>query len=448
MRNNMLNYLKNLTQCVDARTVRASSWDQTGRNKDYWLIEEGTTATLSEMEGPGCINHIWMTSFCRKVLGPNIQDPVLGSSIAPVAEMENAEGIQWELNDPDYYRKVLIKMTWEDAERPSVLVPLGDFFCIGHGMPASFNSIPFNVSSREKEEYTYGGTASMNCYFPMPFNKKAKIEIINENERPVGIFFHIDYELYKEEMTDIAYFHALWHRECPCKGWGDNLVVNSPEVNSVSNLSGEDNYTFLDIKGKGYFVGCNLSVTHFQQTWWGEGDDMIYIDGEKVPSINGTGAEDYFNHAWGMQNQGTLYNGTILHESKVPGYQVSYRFHITDPIHFAESIRVTMEHGHANHLSDDWASTAYWYQSEIAEGIDILPASKRLPLKREMERPQSQQFQLEGEKQQAQEKRDKRMEEYLLARQKQVNINMERTQNSMKGNVELSEKVRRKYMEK
>ena len=94
------------------------------------------------------------------------------------------------------------------------------------------------------------------------------------------------------------------------------------------------------------------------------------------------------------------------------------------------------------------ASTAYWYQSEIAEGIDILPASKRLPLKREMERPQSQQFQLEGEKQQAQEKRDKRMEEYLLARQKQVNINMERTQNSMKGNVELSEKVRRKYMEK
>lgn len=91
--------------------------------------------------------------------------------------MENAEGVNWELNDPDYYRKVLIRMTWDDFDGPSVLAPLGDFFCIGHSMPSSFSSIPFNVSSRPCEELTFGGTASMNCYFPMPFNKRAKIEV-------------------------------------------------------------------------------------------------------------------------------------------------------------------------------------------------------------------------------------------------------------------------------
>lgn len=90
---------------------------------------------------------------------------------------------------------------------------------------------------------------------------------------------------------------------------------------------------------------------------------MIFVDDDTwPPSIHGTGTEDYFNHAWGMQDNAGLYNGTALHESIVPGFQTSYKFHITDPVHFKKRIRVTIEHGHANHLCDDWASTAYWYQ--------------------------------------------------------------------------------------
>ena len=162
--------------------------------------------------------------------------------------MENAEGVNWEINDPDYYRKVLIKMTWDDFDGPSVLTPLGDFFCIGHSMPASFSSLPFNVSSRPCEERTFGGTAAMTCYFPMPFNKRAKIEIINENERPLGLFFHVDYELYHEETKNIAYFQAAWRRDMPCAGWGNDLCVNSPEVNSVPNLDGKDNFQMLDVR--------------------------------------------------------------------------------------------------------------------------------------------------------------------------------------------------------
>ena len=185
MQKNNMSFLKNLTTVADARTARASSWDQSGRNKDYWLVNAGDTAVMADVEGPGCINHIWVTTFCREILGPSIQHPVLSGSVAPVTEMENAEGVNWEINDPDYYRKVLIRMTWDDFDGPSVLAPLGDFFCIGHSMPSSFSSIPFNVSSRPCEELTFGGTASMNCYFPMPFNKRAKIEVINENERPL-----------------------------------------------------------------------------------------------------------------------------------------------------------------------------------------------------------------------------------------------------------------------
>lgn len=150
MRNNMKSYLGSLTTISEARSCRASSWDQTGKNKDYWLIEPGKTITLAEIDGPGCINHIWMTSFCREVFGPSIQNPILGANVAPVTEMENAIGVNWEKNDPDYYRKVLIRMTWEESKVPSVLVPLGDFFCIGHSMPASFSSIPFHISSALK----------------------------------------------------------------------------------------------------------------------------------------------------------------------------------------------------------------------------------------------------------------------------------------------------------
>jgi hypothetical protein len=134
-------------------------------------------------------------------------------------------------------------------------------------------------------------------------------------------------------------------------------------------------------------VGCNLSVVHFQQTWWGEGDDVIYVDDFEEPAILGTGSEDYFNHAWGMQRNTSLYSGTILHEGDTGGYQVSYRFHIVDPITFNKGIKVTMEHGHANHLSDSWASTAYWYQEEPGSERPIPPADLRVAPKKTWGRP-------------------------------------------------------------
>jgi hypothetical protein len=149
---------------------------------------------------------------------------------------------------------------------------------------------------------------------------------------------------------------------------------------NIVDLTGDHNYVILETTGAGHYVGCNLSVFHRQGSWWGEGNDMIFVDDDQwPPSLHGTGTEDYFNHAWGMQKNAYPYHGAIIHESDVPGYSVNYRFHVGDPIRFNERIRVSIEHGHANHLSDDWASTAYWYQTLPSPQATILALDQRLP---------------------------------------------------------------------
>ncbi|MFV0363698.1 MAG: glycoside hydrolase family 172 protein [Suipraeoptans sp.] len=445
--NNITGMFKDLTEVKEVRNGRLASWDQRGKNQDYWEIPANESITLGEVEGPGCITHMWMTSSCRKVVAPSILDPELNASAAPVMEIHPALGVIWDDYDPFYYRKALIKITWDDQDTPSVLAPLGDFFCIGNCYPGNFSSLPFNVSLKPEEAGRYGAPCSVSCYFPMPFNKKAKIEIVNENDLPFILYFNIDYEMYKEELNvNTAYFHSSWNRENPCKGWGNDIQVNTPEVNNVSNLKGEENYTVLDIEGKGHYVGCNLTVKHFQGSWWGEGNDMFFIDGEEYPSLNGTGTEDYFNHAWGMQKNAFPFYGTIVHESDTDGFQVSYRFHITDPIHFDKSLRVTIEHGHANHLSDDWSSTAYWYQLLPTKSKNsILPMEERLPNVANSNKCKMSLPELSSEMKDAREQYGQRLEIYKCKRDEQFRIKEEKARRESKLNTEYAKKLRDDY---
>jgi len=443
-----------LTQIRDVRSARASSWDQAGRNQDYWLIPPNESIILADIEGPGCITHIWMTQFCRRILGPGIIDPYMGHYVAPVFEIHNALGLNWEVSDPYYYRKILLKIYWDEQEHPSVLTPLGDFFGIGHSIAANYQSLPFAVSVKPEEQFRFGGNAGLNCYFPMPFKKRARIEIENQNDVPYGQYFYIDYELHRKAAADnnLAYFHAQWKRDNPCDGWGDQLQTNSPETNIV-NLSGDGNYAVLEARGKGHYVGCNLSVAHFQGTWWGEGDDMIFIDEDTwPPSFHGTGTEDYFNHAWGMQKNAFPMGGTILHESDMPGYQVSYRFHLTDPIHFSERIKVTIEHGHGNHLSDDWASTAYWYQTLPSKPFDIPGAAERIPTRLAGSLPPTRSKEastsnaaLNAEMKQMLEAAAERGEKYLKAYAVEAEKKMETARQRSKGNIEQARKIRENF---
>ena len=148
------NILSNVCKKKDARTGRVSSWDHSGKNEDSFVILPGEEIEIADIEGPGAITHLWFVQTCSRVLGPN-----------------------WETRDEDFYRKVLIKMYWDNQKHPSVLAPLGDFFCVGNSMVSNFQSLPFTVSVKPSQTLKYGGDAAMNCYLTMPFNKRLLLKI-------------------------------------------------------------------------------------------------------------------------------------------------------------------------------------------------------------------------------------------------------------------------------
>ena len=326
------------------KTNRFSSWDVTGRNMDCWNIPAGKSRVLADIKGPGKITHIWMTQG-------------------------------------NHYRECLLKITWDDCDYPSICVPLGDFFCLGHGIVNSFQSLLFTASTRNNNKFACG--CALNCYAPMPFRKHALVELVNESNEDHYQYFYIDYETYEDFNDQEGYFHAEFRRTNPFGGWGPEIIVNTPEANVVNKEKNawNNNYVILETKGRGHYIGCNISVANFQGTWWGEGDDMIWVDGYKwPPDLHGTGSEDYFNQAWGMQKNAFLRNGSSIHEEDTGGYQTSYIFHIENPVRFNKEIKVTIEHGHANHLANDYSSVAYWYAGEPTKIQNPPPVEKRLPV--------------------------------------------------------------------
>ncbi len=339
--------LNSIAQIRNGKTARCSSWDTTGRNNDYWVLEPETSRMLADIKGPGAITHIWMTQ-------------------------------------PNHYRECLLKITWDNADQPSVLVPLGDFFGLGHGIVNSYQSLWFSASTNHNNAFNQG--CALNCYAPMPFKERAVIELINESDRPHRQYFYVDYETLDQPAPDTGFFHAEFRRTNPFGGWGHEIKVNTPESDIVNKgkTAWDNNYVILDTHGRGHYVGCNLSVTNFQGTWWGEGDDMIWVDGYKwPPDIHGTGSEDYLNQAWGMQPNAFLRNGSSIFEGHTNGYQTSYVLHVENPVRFEKEIKVTIEHGHGNHLANEMASTAYWYAERPTAAVTPPPVAQRLPVVRD-----------------------------------------------------------------
>jgi hypothetical protein len=330
--------LRDLPRLRNSKRRRASSWDRSGGNDDRLTIRPGETAVLADLEGPGSINHIWCTVARDSPWGP---DEV----------------------DGDYLRKLILKITWEDSSEPSVLVPLGDFFGVGHGRTVNFVSAPLQMSPQDGKGF--------NCWFHMPFAGRARVELISElTAAPVFFYYYIDYELFDGVQDGLGYFHASYNRQNPTDGVEQgNETLRQYQVEGT-NLDGAGNYVVLDTEGKGHYVGCVVSIRNLRDSaewnWYGEGDDMIFIDGEPFPpSLHGTGTEDYFNTAWcPSEPYSAPYHGITLPGGPNWSGEISlYRFHIEDPITFFSSIRVTIEHGHANKRNDDWSSVAYWYQT-------------------------------------------------------------------------------------
>jgi len=322
---------------------RASSYDRTGGNDDFFKIAPGGTLTILDESGPAIITHVWIA---------------LGAS------------------EKYHLKKLVLRMYWDDESSPSVETPLGDFFGLGLGDYFQFASIPLAVAPDK----------ALNCFFPMPFRKRARITITNEGKEDVDSFyFNIDYQaLNKDLSADTLYFHAQYRQATPAKGWTNQWESNdAPAVTAKKNLDGENNYVWLEATGQGHYVGVTMSVLQNQDGWWGEGDDMFFVDGEKRPSINGTGSEDYFLGAWDFGEQPFSYAlfGAPVKGAELAGSHSSvYRFHLDSPIPFTKSLRATIEHGHANHRSDNIFSVAYWYQKEPHAAFPPLPTvEQRLP---------------------------------------------------------------------
>ena len=291
----------------------------------YIIIQPKSTFEIASIDGPGIINHIWLTPTGR-------------------------------------WRNTIIRIYWDGQENPSGECPIGDFFCMGWNEYAQINSLAVCVNP---------GSA-FNCYWQMPFKKHCRITLENIGEEKVVIFYQIDYTL-DQLPEEVAYFHAQFNR--------------------VNPLPYKQVYTIVDgIQGKGQYVGTYMAWGTNNNNWWGEGEIKFYMDGDgEYPTICGTGTEDYFCGSYDFEDPVT-HDHYIAFSTPYSGFHPilpntlfrsqfrfgMYRWHITDPIHFESSLRVTIqalgwrEGGRYLPLQDDIASVAYWYQT--------LPAAKFPPL--------------------------------------------------------------------
>jgi hypothetical protein len=336
-------WLNSLPQAKDYVQHRASSYDRIGGNDDERPIDPGATLILMDEAGPGLISHIWFT----------------------IAS-----------DDRNHLKALVLRMYWDGESSPSVETPIGDFFGLGLGEYFLYQSIPLAV----------GAEKALNCYFPMPFQKHARITVTNEGPvQTESFYYNIDYRSFAKPLSaDSLYFHAQYRQAAPIRGWTNDWQVNGDKIiGDKKNLNGEGNYVWLEAKGRGHFVGVTMSVLQNQDYWWGEGDDMFFIDGETTPSINGTGSEDYFLGAWDFGNHPFaygLFGAPVKGEEKAGGRSSVYRFHLDSPIPFTKSLRATIEHGHANVRSDNMYSVAYWYQAEPHAAFPAMPPlAERIP---------------------------------------------------------------------
>jgi len=339
-----LSWQPDLTRQQSYVSHRISSADPTGANRDARGVQPGATLTVMDADGPATISHIWFT----------------------IAD-----------NEAFHLKRIVLRIYWDGEQTPSVEAPIGDFFGLGLGAYHSWQSQMLSVSSIK----------ALNSYFPMPFARHAKITVTNEGEQAINsLYYNIDYRGTSRPLPpDTLYFHAQYRQAQPNHGWTSDWKTNGqPSINTKPNLTGEDNYVWMDAKGHGQFAGVTMSVLQNQDGWWGEGDDMFFIDGAAAPTITGTGSEDYFLGAWDFGGEPFSY---ALYGAPVVGAEVAgsrssvYRFHLDNPIPFAKSLKATIEHGHANVRSDNFYSVAYWYQAEPHAPFPALPpVNERLPV--------------------------------------------------------------------
>jgi len=310
--------LDDLPALRDFESHRITSADPTGGNADWWDIGPGQTRLLAEIRGPGRIVHFRDNITSR---------------------------------EPHHLQLHVLRMYWDGEKEPSVEAPVGDFFGVGFGLSERFSSALMCIDQRPGKLTDPAATgAARNCYIPMPFARAARITLTNEGKQSSRHWVEINYRTYHSPPRDQLYFHAQYRQGTP--------PPQGP-------------YLILDAKGRGHLVGCVLSVKNNDGGWWGEGDEIVWIDGKHA--MQGTGSEDYFCESYGLRAGCFPYFGVTLLEEP---FTTAYRWHVPDPVTFRESLRFLIEQGNGSppfRSGNYYYSVAYWYQTEPHAPFPKLP---------------------------------------------------------------------------
>jgi len=283
-------------------------------------IEPGQTVQLCDIQGPGCIRHIWMTTAHK----------------------------------PGDLRSLVLRGWWEGQKHPSIECPVGDFFGISHAKVMPYQSAVHSVGPR----------AGMNIWIPMPFNKRAKFSFTNEGEKSVPLFYQIDYTLQDAFPEGTGRLHVLFRRE--------------------NTTTPKKDFELLPLrKNAGRYIGSLMGIRSLDDDWWGEGEMKVYMDGDTdFPTICGTGSEDYVGLSWGMQQTPFLYNGCCLNQKDASGktFVTMYRWHLPDPIIWRKEARITIQQiawqkGLAE-TQDDWSCATFWYEPIPSAPLPAMPDEK------------------------------------------------------------------------
>ncbi len=282
------------------------------KGSPFRTIEPGQTVQLCDIEGPGTIRHIWMTT-------------------RPV---------------PKNLRSLVVRTWWDGQEHPSIEAPVGDLMGFAHGKPMPYHSAVHSV----------GRNAGMNIWLPMPFAKRAKMTFTNEGEKAVPLFYQIDYTLADKHPDDVGRLHVLFRRENPTTEKQDFELL--PQRH-----------------GKGRFIGSVIGVRNLHKRWWGEGEMKVYMDGDEAfPTICGTGSEDYVGLSWGIQQTPFFYNGCSLNENDfVSMYRwhlpdpISWRKECRITIQ-----QIAWQDGLAE-TEDDWSCATFWYEPVPSAPLPAMP---------------------------------------------------------------------------
>lgn len=301
--------VQGLATACDFEAHRVTSADPAGGNEDWRYLQPGETLVLADLRGPGCIVH----------LRDNITS-----------------------KEPHHLQYHVLRAYWDGERTPSVEVPVGDFFAVGFGFTEKINSALICIDQQPGRSLDAAAMgAARNCYFPMPFAKSAKITLTNEGKERSQHWFEVNYRTFHKAPANQLYFHAQYRQGAP------------PPVGP---------YLILDAQGRGHLVGCVLSVKNNDGGWWGEGDEILYIDGRHA--MQGTGSEDYFCESYGLRPGCFPYFGVPLLQEP---FTTAYRWHLPDPVPFRKSLRFLIEQGKGvpPFVSGNfYYSVAYWYQTE------------------------------------------------------------------------------------